>query len=811
MKRKAIVITVFAVVMALFFVTASTAYAAGTVSSASGLNMRSGPGTDYAAVVTIPNGASVTIIEEGVKASDGSIWYKVSYGGMTGFVHSSYISKGTSGGGGGGSAQVPSDFKTKMQNAGFPESYYAGLYQIYQNHPNWNFRAVKTGLDWETAVDKESALGVSLVENSLSDVLKSVAKGAYSLSGDSYISFDSGNWVAASEETVAYYMDPRNFLNSTDIFQFMSSRFDSSTQTLAAVQQVVAGTFLEGNAPGTSESYAQIIYDAGKNLGVNPMIIASMILSEQGTNGTGASISGDVKGYEGYYNFMNINAYAGGGKDAVANGLEYAKKQGWDTPEKSINGGVSIYASNYVNSNKYTLYFQRFNVLNGIASVGTGQYMTSIYGAQVEGAKLAGGYSSYGDKSLTFDIPVYSNMPSSACPKPSGSGNNVNYLKTLTVEDGKLASDFDPYTYTYEAVVEDGTKKTNVKATAYKDAKVSGAGSIVLNKSGAKRADIQVTSSSGKTRDYSLTVVTESFDGSLTADTERFAGSTRFETAVKVADELKKKLGVSKFSNIVVAYSDGFADALSATALAADRDAPILVVNENNKSYVKSYIDQNLKADGTVYLIGGTGVISTSFEKSLGDYNVVRLAGENRYETNLEVLEELGISSSDEIMVASGTEYADALTASATGNPVLLTGNSLTSAQVGFLKGLGGKNTCYVLGGTAAVSDTVMNQVSTSAGGKVTRIYGDTRYETGKAVAEKFFADADTVFVASGDDFPDGLTGGVLANACDSPIMLVNKYNTETAADFVYTNVVQTVTAIGGTAVISDAMLNAVI
>ena len=312
-------------------------------------------------------------------------------------------------------------------------------------------------------------------------------------------------------------------------------------------------------------------------------------------------------------------------------------------------------------------------------------------------------------------------------------------------------------------------------------------------------------------RDYSLTVVTESFDGSLTADTERFAGSTRFETAVKVADELKKKLGVSKFSNIVVAYSDGFADALSATALAADRDAPILVVNENNKSYVKSYIDQNLKADGTVYLIGGTGVISTSFEKSLGDYNVVRLAGENRYETNLEVLEELGISSSDEIMVASGTEYADALTASATGNPVLLTGNSLTSAQVGFLKGLGGKNTCYVLGGTAAVSDTVMNQVSTSAGGKVTRIYGDTRYETGKAVAEKFFADADTVFVASGDDFPDGLTGGVLANACDSPIMLVNKYNTETAADFVYTNVVQTVTAIGGTAVISDAMLNAVI
>lgn len=803
-KRRAIAIAVFAVMMALFILSASTVYAAttGRVVSSIGINVRTGPGTSYSFLFSIDDGKTVEIIEDNVRGTDGAIWYKISYNGRTGYAHSSYISKTSAGSG----TSAPADFKNKMKAAGFPDSYIDGLYEIYQEHPNWSFKAVKTGLDWDTVVDKESEIGISLVENSLSDVLKSVEKGAYNLSTGEYISYDSGNWVPTSEETVAYYLDPRNFLDKTNVFQFMSTKFDSSTQTLDMVEEVVAGTFLEKTKPDSLKTYAQVIFEAGRDNGVNPLVIAAMLIEEHGSADS-ALISGDVKGYEKLYNFFNINAYENGGKDAVENGLEYAKKQGWDTPEKSIRGGAEIYAANYVNSNKYTLYFQRFNVLNGLSAVGTGQYMTCIYGAQSEGAKLAQGYSGYADKSLTFEIPVYNNMPSSACAKPSGSGSNVNYLKTLSVEDGKITPEFDPYVTEYKIVVPDGTTSVNLKATAYDKASVSGAGTLSL-KNGAKKTTVEVISTSGKVREYDVTVVTESFSGSFTADTDRISGANRFETAVSVAEQLKKELGVSRFANVVIANSDDFADALSATALAAEKKAPILIVNKNNEEYARTYIRENMSESGTVYIVGGTGVITTGFESSLSGYNVVRLAGENRYETNLAVLKAMNLNGRSEILTASGLDYADALSASATGKPVMLVGNGLTSSQSSFLKSLGSGQKCYILGGTAAVSETTENQIKSSVGGTVERVYGDNRFKTGRAIAEKFFKDADTVLIASGDDFPDGLTGGVLANAKGAPVLLVNKNNTVEAAGFVDEYVIQTVTAIGGTSVITADMLN---
>ena len=290
----------------------------------------------------------------------------------------------------------------------------------------------------------------------------------------------------------------------------------------------------------------------------------------------------------------------------------------------------------------------------------------------------------------------------------------------------------------------------------------------------------------------------------------RVAGDDRFETAIKVADKLKSELGVVKFNNIVVANSDEFADALSATALAADKDAPILVVNENNESTVKNYIANNLNKGGNVYIIGGTAVVSESFEKSLTDCKVTRLGGSDRYETNLAVLKAIGVTGASDIMVASGLKYPDALSASATGNPVLLVGKTLTDNQKAYLATLGGNDDYYVIGGTAAVNATVMNQLNASKLGTVTRLGGDTRYETGLAVADEFFTNARNVVIASGDDFPDGLTGGVLANAMNAPLMLVNQYNTDVAADYVDDNSVRTVIAIGGTTVIPDATLNKV-
>ena len=112
----------------------------------------------------------------------------------------------------------------------------------------------------------------------------------------------------------------------------------------------------------------------------------------------------------------------------MTKGVWYASQSGsygrpWDSRYKSIVGGANFYASQYVQQNKNTLYFKKFNVMNGQSSVGTGQYMTNVQGAESEAAALRNGYVDSLDDPMTFIIPIYKNMPQKACPKP---GSNTN-------------------------------------------------------------------------------------------------------------------------------------------------------------------------------------------------------------------------------------------------------------------------------------------------------------------------------------------------------------------------------------------------
>ena len=124
----------------------------------------------------------------------------------------------------------------------------------------------------------------------------------------------------------------------------------------------------------------------------------------------------------------------------------------------------------------------------------------------------------------------------------------------------------------------------------------------------------------------------------------RVFGATRYDTAFKAADMLKEQLGVDKFETIVVACGTDFADALSGSYLANQNNAPILLVRNRNQeiNQVKAYIKANLKAGGTVYLLGGVNAVPKAMETGLEDYVVKRLAGATRYETSLEILKEAG-------------------------------------------------------------------------------------------------------------------------------------------------------------------------
>ena len=495
-----------AILLAALFAAVSADAATGTVNADIGLNVRSGPGTGYALLGALYDGTSVTILET-AKDKNGEDWYKISADGLTGYVKASFIVL---------DEEIDyiydEEFEKYLTSQGFPESYKEYLRTLHAAHPEWVFKAQKTGLDWEAVIEKESVVGRNLIHKSYPDSWKSQEYGAYDPDTGKYVEFDSGGYVSASEAIIKYYMDPRNFLNESGIFQFMSHAYDAATQTKSGLQTLVAGTFLADPFPeksSTYPTYADVILDAGKKAGANPYVLASMIILEQGANGKGNSISGNVSGYKGYYNFFNINAYASDGRDAVENGLIYAKSRGWNTRVKSIIEGASFYAKAYINNNQNTQYLKKFNVMNGLGSVATHQYMTNVRGAADEASTLKNGYKAVIDTALTFNIPVYNNMPDTACAQP-GAGNNDYYLKSLSVAGYELMPAFNMYTSNYEIVVPADTSYIDVAAKARDSgAKVAGSGKVTLTGDTTK-VTVTVTASSGATKKYVITVARES-------------------------------------------------------------------------------------------------------------------------------------------------------------------------------------------------------------------------------------------------------------------------------------------------------------
>ena len=286
----------------------------------------------------------------------------------------------------------------------------------------------------------------------------------------------------------------------------------------------------------------------------------------------------------------------------------------------------------------------------------------------------------------------------------------------------------------------------------------------------------------------------------------RVFGATRYDTAFEAADMLKELQGVEKFQTIVVACGTDFADALSGSYLANQKNAPILLVRNRNQEIdqVKDYIRENLAPGGTVYLLGGTNAIPATMETGLEGFTVKRLAGATRYETNLEILKEAGVGDKD-ILVCTGKNFADGLSASAVNMPILLVKDSLSSSQKEFLNSLGGDNKIYIIGGTNAVNKSIANTLATY--GATERIEGATRYETSVNIAKKFFTDTDCVVLAYGNNFPDGLSGGPLAYMLEAPLILTADGKDSAAVAYANGAAIDSGVVLGGTGLISDKVV----
>lgn len=515
------------------------------------------------------NGGQALTIQD----TSNSSWYKVSltYNGATytGYVSSTYVSVG--------GQQTPStpsndaEFEAKLTAQGFPDSYKPYLRAIHAKYPTWEFKAVHTGVDWNTLLANEVSKS-GQVKNLIYGTSsyphynwRSTTVG-YNISTDTWSSYDGTTWFAASDELVAYYMDPRTYMYENYIFAFESLSYQAGVQNETGVEAILKGTFMYQTKPaGESRTYAQIIMEAAKQSGVSPYHIASRIKLEMGST-IGTACSGTNSTYPGIYNFYNIGAYNTPNGNAAVKGLQWAAGSGsygrpWNTVAKSIIGGAQFLGASYINVGQNTLYTQKFNVTNK-SCLFSHQYMGNIQSPATECLTNYNAYKNNNllNSSMVFEIPVYTNLPAQAVSKPADSGNPNNWLKTLSIQGYSLTPSYAINNTTdYSLIVSSSVDKITISATPVnKNARVSGTGTISLNQ-GTNVINLVVTAQSGSTRTYKLTVVRGSASNTPTTPASSSRGDLNGDGKITALDIVKVQriiVGLDGLDSNVLAVAD---------------------------------------------------------------------------------------------------------------------------------------------------------------------------------------------------------------------------------------------------------------
>lgn len=303
--------------------------------------------------------------------------------------------------------------------------------------------------------------------------------------------------------------------------------------------------------------------------------------------------------------------------------------------------------------------------------------------------------------------------------------------------------------------------------------------------------------------DSNETVTVSSFDAlgdrNYEMSVDRLSGYNRYETSLEIAEALKSELGVSTFDNVVIATGEAYPDALSGAYFAKTKSAPIILISDATSEKILDYVRENLSWDGGVYILGGDSAVSAKVETALNNIsnNVKRLAGADRYGTNLAILEELDARYMDEMAVVSGRSYADALSASGVRLPLLLVGNRFNAAQEEFLNN-GVYKDFYIIGGPAAVNEDVAWELD-YYWGDIYRVAGEDRFETSVAVAKEFFSNFESeVLLTNGNNFPDGVSGGALAQIKEVPLILSSNDAAIRIRDYLLSVGTELITALGG-------------
>ena len=413
------------------------------------------------------------------------------------------------------------EFINYLVRQGFPSDYHAALLAIHKKYPKWQFSSYVAADDFYRTVKEFTTHGrVTIQGLNRQGYLKTdgtfynlnYANGLpanknipyYNYLTDTFASVEGSTWYQMNEEAIAYFMDPRNYLDENGLFVFTKNNYDPNVNYSATLDNLIG-------VQNALYKQKNVILKASKDFGASPSYVTAQIIQETNrnnvfqTSGSPFYLNDNVTKVNGFYNYFNIMAF---GNNAALQGLRYAYRKSWSTRERAIRGGTAFLSGGYIARGQYTPYTTKFNVHPyGKSLTGYGHgYMADVRAPASAGSNIKRAYKNAGilNDTIYFEIPVYKNMPAQI--KQPNIGNPNNYLREIRINNVVIPS-FNPEITNY--IYHTNNKELNITAQPIVNkAKIRGIGKRTLNYK-EETITLNVEAENGKIRNYNIKVIKE--------------------------------------------------------------------------------------------------------------------------------------------------------------------------------------------------------------------------------------------------------------------------------------------------------------